>query len=153
MEVDKQWRLFFSSITASHTSEEKDESTRESGYSDYESSTSCLSEGASMSLGCAIPQRQTSAETQTKKVKEVPRKETLRKKSKEATSGIHKEPRMISRRKTKSTEKKGTVCMLSTSHAGNIKFCHNRKGQRQCFVLKFYDHITFCPEDHCFKHD
>lgn len=97
----------YSSLSASHSSEENDESTRESGYSEYEESTSCLSEAASISLGDVIPQKQISAEIQTERVKEELKTKSLREKSKEVDSSTLREPKMISKKKTKPVEKKG----------------------------------------------
>lgn len=94
----------FSSLSASQTSEDKDESTKESGYSESESSTSCLSEAASISLGDSVPEGQISTKIHTKNEKDVLAKENLREKNRTFSSS-NREPKVISKKKP--VEKKG----------------------------------------------
>lgn len=131
--VEQTINDFFSSLSASHTSEDKDESTGESGYSDVESSISGLSEAASYSPA-EISERQTSVEINHRKPKEGATKELKRKKSKEAVSGTYKEPggmsqmetivpgkKIISKTRTKQVGKKGMyIRLFSCKTAGSF---------------------------------
>ncbi|KAK8390302.1 hypothetical protein O3P69_010170 [Scylla paramamosain] len=69
---------FYSSLSASYTSKDKDESTGESGYSDVESTiTSGLSEVGSFSATAEVPQKQTSTKVKPRRPKEAATKDPM----------------------------------------------------------------------------
>ncbi|XP_045115120.1 hydrolethalus syndrome protein 1 homolog isoform X2 [Portunus trituberculatus] len=76
----------YSSLSASYTSKDKDESTGESGYSDVESTTSGMSDVDSFSAAAEVPQKQSNTEVKPRRPKKPSTKEQM-KNSKEPVLG------------------------------------------------------------------
>ncbi|KAK8390303.1 hypothetical protein O3P69_010170 [Scylla paramamosain] len=104
---------FYSSLSASYTSKDKDESTGESGYSDVESTiTSGLSEVGSFSATAEVPQKQTSTKVKPRRPKEAATKDPMEN-SKGPVSGTYVQTsapgkRTAGKTKVKQVGKKGT---------------------------------------------
>lgn len=101
-------------MSASYTSEDKDESSGESGYSDVESTiTSDLSEVDTFSAAVEVPQKQTNTKVKPRRLKEAATKEQMKTSKETISRSIHvPEKKTAGKTKVKQLLKKGILLLL-----------------------------------------